>query len=796
MDACAAMADERVSAAKGWVIGPLFQSFRSKMASFTEIVMSPVKLFRAHSPPPSLDCSEGGDGLTESSDVSRTRAQSEDVSQERCCQGETAQTLDVRYSKKLSFDVEAEQADERSARNSVLQGSSPCSVPEDTSKSSELSQPLVTTSASHEPTYMMCSGEEEPSNKPATRPKPLQPRKCSGNKTRVPAKSLRSQLKNKECETHFSPQMNSVTSKGADTSLHDGDVVGKTPCQSLQNHLTNSADGRMQLSDVDSKQSECRPHPAVAAREPKSDRLSREPLKRKRLLVDVCGKDVKKQELSDTASTDGVVRESRPPKKEMVSRKSVEERLRPAVQTRANKKGRRQQEVIVAINETAQKQTETSTEAGDAALMLKTKPRPKSRAGLGKTDRNLDNAMALETTIAITAAKQPEPRQLAVVLVRPQIKQLRVTNKKPQKRKSPTHVGSAAEWDSMVVSIPPGLSVEPEGQTPTGLNASKHNPPEGSGKKRPKKAIKSSPSGRRNLQPKNREKQADEDKDKKSADPVYFEMTPFESQHQPAPPLSQCAALLENEDKHPVEGREKGGAETEPSHRSRSTVSGRWLRGSNIRPRRENQMSKCRVLVSRMRKEEEMTSGASKDDADLTTTGTRSWRRLLRSYSCPEIPSLGAADTPWSPLISPQHSKVPALHQHHAAHSPLVHHAHKTLRRARRHTVCSVEVEREIAPLCLRKEVYPSRRSAPFDAASQTLSPSTSLSALASCFLSSPLAFLSKKVDGRSAAASPSSSSHVSFPTSSSSTRPSSPSTWSLPGFLHRSDPRSPAPDR
>ena len=34
------------SPVKGWVIGPLFQSFKSKMASFTEIVMSPVKLFK------------------------------------------------------------------------------------------------------------------------------------------------------------------------------------------------------------------------------------------------------------------------------------------------------------------------------------------------------------------------------------------------------------------------------------------------------------------------------------------------------------------------------------------------------------------------------------------------------------------------------------------------------------------------------------------------------------------------------------------------------------------------------
>lgn len=795
MDARGAMADESVSAPKGWVIGPLFQSFRSKMASFTEIVMSPVKLFRAHSPPPSLDCPEGGDGHMESSHASHPQAQSVDVNQERCCQGETAQTLDVKYSKKLSFDVEAEQMDERNARNSVLKGSSPCSVPEDTLKSFKLSQPLVNSSASHEPTYITCSGEKEPANKPATRPKPLQPRKCSGNKTRVLTKPLRSQLKNKECKTHLSPQMNSVTSNGADASLHDGDVVHKTPCQSLQNHLANNADGRKQLSEFDSKQSECRPHPAVAAREPKSDCLSREPLKRKRLVVDVCGEDVKKQDLSDTASTDGAVRAPRPPKKETVSRKSVEERLRPArktpaVLTRANKKGRGQREVIVAINETAQKQTETSTEAGDAGLMLKTKP----QAGLGKTDRNLDNAMALETTIAITAAEQPQCRQLAVVLVRPQIKQLHVANKKPRKRKSPTHVGSAPEWDNVAVSTPPGLSLEPEGQTPTGLNSSKHNPPEGSSKKRPKKAMKSPASGRRNLEPKNREKQ--KDKDKKSADPVYFEMTPFECQQQPLPPLSQCAARLKNEDKHPVEGREKDGGETESSHCSGSAGSTRRLQGANVRPRRENQVRKCRVLVSRMCKEEEMTNGASKDDADLTTTGTRSWRRLLRSYSCPEIPSLGAADTPWSPLISPQHGKVPASHQRHAAPSPLVHHAHRALRRARRHTVCSVEVEREIAPLCLRKEVYPSRRSVPFDAASQSLSPSTSLSALASCFLSSPLAFLSKKVDGRSAAASHSSSSHVTSPTSSSSTRPSSPSTWSLPGFLHRSDPRSPALDR
>ncbi|XP_056144377.1 uncharacterized protein LOC130119807 [Lampris incognitus] len=54
MDECAELAVEqpveKPSLTKGWVIGPLFQSFKSKMASFSEIVMSPVKLFKAHTP--------------------------------------------------------------------------------------------------------------------------------------------------------------------------------------------------------------------------------------------------------------------------------------------------------------------------------------------------------------------------------------------------------------------------------------------------------------------------------------------------------------------------------------------------------------------------------------------------------------------------------------------------------------------------------------------------------------------------------------------------------------------------
>ncbi|XP_064843736.1 uncharacterized protein LOC135555323 [Oncorhynchus masou masou] len=43
------------STVKRWVIGPLFQSFKSKMASFTQIVMSPVRLFKPNGSPPEPD---------------------------------------------------------------------------------------------------------------------------------------------------------------------------------------------------------------------------------------------------------------------------------------------------------------------------------------------------------------------------------------------------------------------------------------------------------------------------------------------------------------------------------------------------------------------------------------------------------------------------------------------------------------------------------------------------------------------------------------------------------------------
>uniref|UniRef100_A0A8C2CWM5 Proline rich 14 n=1 Tax=Cyprinus carpio TaxID=7962 RepID=A0A8C2CWM5_CYPCA len=152
--------------------------------------------------------------------------------------------------------------------------------------------------------------------------------------------------------------------------------------------------------------------------------------------------------------------------------------------------------------------------------------------------------------------------------------------------------------------------------------------------------------------------------------------------------------------------------------------------------------------------------------------------RLLRSYSCPEIPSLVFSDC-----------HLPRSHTHDisttspsrkSSPSPLPIHLHSPSKRTRRHTVCSVEIEREIAPLCLRKEVYPASRGGPL-CPSSPYSPSTSLTALASCFLSSPLAFLSKSSSQGRTHASATSSGSVSAAPSFSASSSSSPSSFSHP---------------
>lgn len=138
--------------------------------------------------------------------------------------------------------------------------------------------------------------------------------------------------------------------------------------------------------------------------------------------------------------------------------------------------------------------------------------------------------------------------------------------------------------------------------------------------------------------------------------------------------------------------------------------------------------------------EAESQEKASEADPVVSLSGSGS-NRLLRSYSCPEIPSLVSSDCHLPRSHTHDNSTTSPSRKSSPTQLPI--HHHSPSKRTRRHTVCSVEIEREIAPLCLRKEVYPASRGTPLSPSSP-YSPSTSLTALASCFLSSPLAFLSK----------------------------------------------------
>ncbi|KAJ8253523.1 hypothetical protein COCON_G00201350 [Conger conger] len=188
----------------------------------------------------------------------------------------------------------------------------------------------------------------------------------------------------------------------------------------------------------------------------------------------------------------------------------------------------------------------------------------------------------------------------------------------------------------------------------------------------------------------------------------------------------------------------------------------------------------------------------SKDTGSFEKPGCDSLHTgLQRSSSCPEIPSL-CHDGHWtSPLLlsAPhrQHHRSPL---HHRLPIPL---PPSSAKRARRHTVCSLEVEREIAPLCLRKEVHPTgwgrQYYNPIFSAS-----SASFISLASRFLSSPLAFLSRKSEESSLRSITSSSSACSCDVTVSSSDAATPSTSSpasslvchlVPGSTSYSLPRS-----
>lgn len=157
------------------------------------------------------------------------------------------------------------------------------------------------------------------------------------------------------------------------------------------------------------------------------------------------------------------------------------------------------------------------------------------------------------------------------------------------------------------------------------------------------------------------------------------------------------------------------------------------VRGENLE-KKDKQRSWCVHAERREGQDEVEQEDDSKARATVAGCGSK---RLKRSLSCPDIASLRHANDAPGNDKTLSHSSPLKKASHCNANVP------SPIKRTRRHTVCSVEIEREIAPLCLRKEVYPkwSGTSHP----PYPHSPCGSLTSLVSCFLSSPLAFLSKK---------------------------------------------------
>ncbi|XP_061837336.1 uncharacterized protein prr14 isoform X2 [Nerophis lumbriciformis] len=231
-------------------------------------------------------------------------------------------------------------------------------------------------------------------------------------------------------------------------------------------------------------------------------------------------------------------------------------------------------------------------------------------------------------------------------------------------------------------------------------------------------------------------------KSKMSTEPLYFEMTPFGGNGQSDLPSlrthSECSEMFD------IDVASCDAQEIDDPNSSASRLRTSARRANRKQPRADHHWRRSKPGRA------DRTNSATTEDLPTYVSPQESRNHLLRSFSCPEIPSLYAATR----------SPLPGSHQQLPAHASVLAHVLQGSRRARRHTVGSMEVERELAPLCLRKEVYPSRRSFPYDGlTSHSLSPSSSLTLLASCFLSSPLAFLSGRGEAAILSHTPSSSS-------------------------------------
>ncbi|XP_047212400.1 uncharacterized protein LOC124862489 [Girardinichthys multiradiatus] len=797
IDACGDLpGSEDTSVSKGWVIGPFFQSLKSKMASFTEIVMTPVKLFRANSPSlimdKELEASGAGDvGDSEQSNKYHSEAQIQTSHQSLIDSAETKSAKRLFDGSVCRTERDFECAISEKDKNvpdavHLVHGSFDslaCVAFEQVGKRSGSSVPF-------QPSAKVCDSNESNSNV------------YTAVEDREGDLSCVKPLIRQDTGNGYEPVKTESEDRNRLIKLqHDSEEAANAESCSLVRQSLSANKSPLKPS-LDAEQMECQQISEMcsvsklvqAKRGLKPN--SQDTVKRKKLNMELDGDVIKGP------------RTARKRVAVMHCIKGEDETIKPdskrrVVSTRANPKAKSEQNQMVCSLD------KNSSESHNNSKCIKVKPsnsckRLQTKTVLTKFDASSDNV--LDVDVPVPAAEQLVKKRLCVVLVRPEMKELQLatkcgnTNKTQLKRKSPKHTTLNAGMQSTLVSTSPHDRLEPM-STDINSTLSDHREDASTrGASQPSKRLKK---GLRSAvkftvlaktEEKTKESQSKRGRGQISVGSVFFEMTPFEAHPELLQSKTQlpllCSGELNKEDKLVTEKKRMSSASTAVSEISNCSPRPS-IRHVNTRQRRSDNQRRCKVLHSRICKTEEGSRSITVEDADLTATRLRSSennfsRRLLRSYSCPDVLILHLDDSPWiSSPHSPNH-KTHTSHHYHRQHGHFSSHAQRSPRRARRHTVCSVEVEREIAPLCLRKEVYPSRRSASYDSVTHHLSPAhahspcSSLTALASCFLSSPLAFLSKKSDCRGTTAHTSTSSHVPSPTPSSF---SCSTTWHSPGF-------------
>ncbi|KAM4534526.1 uncharacterized protein prr14 [Fundulus diaphanus] len=761
------------SVSKGWLIAPFIQSLKSKMASFTEIVMTPVKLFRASSPPPITDEEIGANGATEADDSEQSdkyhlEAQIQ-TSQRRLVDSAETQSVAPKYSKRLLFDDSICRTErEKSFPDAVplVHNHSACVAPGQVSESSGSSvppRPPAKVSASRESHLQVYTAVRDQEGNPIGI-NPLPGHKPVDVEAEDRNRLVKLQLDGDE-----------AAPVGSCSCVRQSIGANKSPLK----------------PSLDTEQMECQQIPETCS----APKLTQA----KRAKPNCTSQDGVKRKKTSTASDSGEIKGPRTYRKRGAVRDAFKDEegtakpdsKRRLVSTRASTKGKPERDNrTVCLSDKRSGETHDGSTSNDwKSCKLQTGAAP------SKFDTGSANVMDVEAAVPAPAAERHVEKLLSVVLVRHDMQEQQHAAKcgnpsrKQLKRKSPNQTSLDAAAGRLLVSTSSNDGLEPV-STDIGCALSDQR-----GASRPSKRLNNSlrSAAKFSALAQTLEKPK-ESRSKKSKEQIPGRESPFEGD--PQLPLLYSGQLGEDEGALVAGKRRTSAASTAgeaflQDPETGSCSSRPSIRHVGTRQRRAgSQRRRCRVLL-RTRETEDGSRAATMEDADLAAARVRSSdndlsRRLLRSYSCPDILILHPDDSPWiSPPHFPHHR---THHHHHHHHGHLNSHTHRSLRRARRHTVCSVEVEREIAPLCLRKEVYPSRRSGSYDSMTHHLSPAnahspcSALTALASCFLSSPLAFLSKKYGCRGPA--PSAASRVPSPPPSSSCS----NAWLSPGFAAGSD--------